>query len=353
MPTKSNRVLKPVHWTENREVVRKMSISMNGAIRGLVAATVLTVAGTMPALAQSWTPERSVEVVVGVAPGGSMDFTARLVRDLLVEEKLIPESSIVNNKPGGGHAVAMAYTLQHEANPYYIQIVNTPLVSNSILGRSPITYDQFTPISMLFEENMVFAVRADSDIESGEDLVERMRTNPDSVSFSVSTGLGTVNHAAVMQLAQEAGVDLTKLKTVAFDSSSEGVTAVLGGHVDVVVTTSRSLLPFRESGDMRFLAVAAPERLADDMADVPTWRELGVNAVVAAWRGVVAPAGLTDEQVEFWSNAIQQISQTERWKQTLAEEFMLDIYMNSEETGEFLAQQSESYAAMIDALGIH
>lgn len=333
-------------------IVNWEEVRMNYPVRRLALATALVLAVSAPIFAQSWTPTRAVEVVVGVAPGGSMDFTARLVRDLLVEEGLVPESSIVNNKPGGGHAVALAYTREHGGNPNFIQIVNTPLIANSILGRSPITYDEFTPVAMLFEENMVFAVRADSDIADGADLVERMRTAPDTVSFSVSSGLGTVNHAAVMQMAQEAGVDLTKLKTVAFNSSAEGVTATLGGHVDVVVTTARSLLPFRESGDLRFLAVAAPERLPDEMADVPTWRELGVNAVVAAWRGVVAPAGLSDEQVEFWSSAILRITQSERWKQTLAEEFMVDIYRTSEETAEFLSQESDEYSAMIEALGI-
>ncbi|WP_338608633.1 tripartite tricarboxylate transporter substrate binding protein [Pelagibacterium nitratireducens] len=316
------------------------------------AATVLALLAATPAAAQSWTADRPVEVVVGVSPGGSMDFTARLVRDLLVQEDLIPEASIVNNKPGGGHAVALAYTSQHEGNPNYIQIVNTPLIANSILGRSPITYEEFTPIAMLFEENMVFAVRADSDIADGEDLVQRMRDAPDSVSFSVSSGLGTVNHAAVMQMAGEAGVDLTKLKTVAFNSSSEGVTATLGGHVDVVVTTARSLLPFRESGDLRFLAVAAPERLPDAMSDVPTWRELGVDAVVAAWRGVVAPSGLTEEQAAFWSNAVRQVTESESWKETLAEEFMVDIYRDGQETAQFFADETESYSAMIEALGV-
>ncbi len=327
---------------------------MKMQIRRLVAplGLALALAAGVPALAQEWAPDQPVEVVVGVAPGGSMDFTARLVHDLLVKEGLIPQASIVNNKPGGGHAVALAYTQQHTGSPYYIQIVNTPLIANVILGRSPIKYEDFTPIATLFEENMVFAVRADSKITDGATLLNMLREAPDSISFSVSSGLGTVNHASVMQLAQEAGVDLTKLKTVAFDSSAEGVTATLGGHIDVVVTTARSLLPFRESGDLRFLAVAAAERLPGAMADVPTWRELGVNAEVAAWRGVIAPADLTPEQAAFWAEAIHKITQSDEWKKVLAEEYMVDTYRDGAATKAFFAEESEAYASMVKALGI-
>lgn len=323
-------------------IVRSVGLALGLAVAAAAA----------PATAEAWKPDHSVEVVVGVSPGGSMDFTARLVRDLLVKEGLIPQSSIVNNKPGGGHAVALAYTMNHKGDPNYIEIVNTPLVANNLLGRSPIKYTDFTPIAMLFDENMVFAVKPDSKIKDAQDLLTRLKDAPDSVTFSVSSGLGTANHAAVMQVAEAAGIDVKKLKTVAFNSSSEGVTATLGGHIDVVVTTARSLLPYRQSGDLRFLAVASSKRLPGEMADVPTWRELGADAVVTAWRGVVAPPGLTPEQTEFWSEAIHKITQTDEWKQTLDQEFMTDNYMDSKQTGDFFKQETDHYAAMIKALGV-
>lgn len=322
------------------------------ALAAILAALIGPNLGGASAHADDWKLDKPAEVVVGVAPGGSMDFTARLVRDLLVKENLIPAASIVNNKPGGGHAVALAYTMAHTADPQYIQIVNTPIVANNLLGRSPIKYSDFTPIAMLFDENMVFGVKSDSKIKDAKDLLDRMRTAPGSVSFSVSSGLGTVNHAAVMQVAQAAGIDITKLKTVAFDSSAEGVTATLGGHVDVVVTTARSLLPFSQSGDLRLIAVASDKRLNGEMSNIPTWREMGVDAVVTAWRGVVAPPGLTPEQTAFWSNAIQKVTESEGWKKVLSDEFMLNSYKNSKDTGAFLAAESDRYSAMVTALGV-
>jgi putative tricarboxylic transport membrane protein len=299
-----------------------------------------------------WKPGKAVDVVVGVSPGGAMDRTARMLREALVAEGLISDKSTVVNKPGGGHAVALAYTLRQAGDPHVIQVVNSPVITNKLLGRSPIDYTQFTPIAVLFEEQFLFAVNADSLIRDARDLLERVRKDPASVSFSVSTGVGTLNHIAAVQLAKAAGADIHKLKTVSFGSAAEGVTAVLGGHVDVAITTPFSLLPFAEAGRLRLIAAASGSRLSgESLKNIPVWKELGADVEIHGWRAVVGPPGLSPEQVRFWERAIHRVTRTTKWQEEVARYHLTDRYSDSVATRQLFDFDAKRLRALYAALG--
>ncbi|MFT4466121.1 MAG: tripartite tricarboxylate transporter substrate-binding protein [Sodalis sp. (in: enterobacteria)] len=174
---------------------------------------------------------------------GRWTRTARMVNDGLQHAGLIPGGGEAVNRPGGGHSVALNALLNQPGDAERIQVVNTPFITNKLLGRIPIDYRQFTPLALLFSERFLFAVRSDSPIKDCKDLIAKLRQDPASVSFSVSSGVGTVNYAAAMELAKAIGADIHKIKAVSFGSAAEGVTATLGGHIDVVITTPSSLVP--------------------------------------------------------------------------------------------------------------
>jgi putative tricarboxylic transport membrane protein len=288
-----------------------------------------------------------VEVVVGVAPGGANDRTARDVEGFLKKGNFIPANSLVVNKPGGGHAVALSYTIGHSGDPHYLQVVGGVILSNNILGRSPIKFSDITPIAMLFDEQMAFAVAKDSKIKDAKDLLDRLKSDPASVSFSVSTGIGTTNHLSALLVAQAAGADLKKLKAVSFNSSTEGVTATLGGHVDVAITTPFALDPFVESGQLRYIAIASEKRGAGRLADVPTWKELGIDAVVSAWRLVVGPPNLKPEVIAYWDKAFASVQATPEWNEMLAKENLTNHRLNSAESTKFLQSEDDRYRKLL------
>lgn len=306
----------------------------------------------MVAHAQTWKPEKPVEVVVGVGPGGSMDRTARDVQKLLQTKSLLPVSSTVMNKPGGGHAVALSYLAMRPGDAHYIQVVNTPFLTNRILGRSPISHSDYTAIAMLFEEAQAFAVRAESPIKNGRDLIDQLRKDPGALSISISTGVGTANQVAVVLMAKAAGIDPRKVKAVAFNSASEGVTAVAGGHVDVLVTTPFSIMPLVETGKLRFIAVATPKRLAGAMAQVPTWREQGVDSAVGAWRAVIAPRGLSDAQIAYWDGVFGKLTAQKEWHAELDKNLASDIYMPSVKARQFFDTEDVKYRAVFSDIGL-
>ncbi|MDQ2081132.1 tripartite tricarboxylate transporter substrate binding protein [Xanthobacteraceae bacterium Astr-EGSB] len=300
-----------------------------------------------------WKPTERVEVVVGVSPGGSMDRTARAVRDALVKGGFISQTSVVVNKPGGGHSVAYSYTARQKGNPHVIQVTGMPILTNRLLGRSPINYKEFTPLGVVFSEKTAFAVRTESPIKDARDLVDRLKLDPAGISFSVSSGVGTVQYFSVAQIAKSLGLELKKLKTVSFKGSSEGITATLGGHVDVLATAVGTIAPFVESKQLRFIALAADERMTDEiMANVPTWREVGVDASFDMWRAVIAPKNLTAPQIKFWEGALKAITMSDEWKKLIEEQQLSARYNTAAETAALMDKEDKMYHELLSALGL-
>lgn len=321
-----------------------------GAFGAMVAIAALVRTG--PALAEDWKPSKPVEIVIGNAPGGAMDRLARLAEGYLTAQDLISKQSIVLPKPGGGHAVALAYIKSHEGDPEYLMAVNTLLISNNLLGRSDLKYTDFSPISILYEEPMVFAVNNDSPIKDGKDLAERLKKDPSSVSFSVSSGLGTANHMAAVLLAKAVGADVRSLKAVSFESGSEGITAALGGHVDVVVTPPGSMMQFVNSKQLRIVAVAGDQRVGGALAGVPTWKELGFDVSVSAWRGIVGPPKLTPEQIDFWQKAFAGFMTSNAYKKSADEEIFTARYLDAAASAKFLADMDQQFRDYLKLLGM-
>src|SRR5690606_36989692 len=121
--------------------------SLSRLLAAVVAASIAGIAG-----AQGWSPSRNVEIVVGSAPGGSNDKTARAVERAIVEAKLIPTSLTVVNKPGGGSSIAFTYVSQKAGDPHTLMVGTTALLANHIVGRSKLSHKDFTPIASLFND---------------------------------------------------------------------------------------------------------------------------------------------------------------------------------------------------------
>jgi putative tricarboxylic transport membrane protein len=104
---------------------------------------------------------------------------------------------------------------------------------------------------------------------------------------------------------------------VVFPGFSQGLAAVLGGHIDMVANPHSSFIGPMQEAKLRVLAVTSPKRLPGEFAKVPTWKELGVDADVEAFRAIAGPKGLGAAQVAHWESRLRAMSETEDWKQLL------------------------------------
>jgi putative tricarboxylic transport membrane protein len=306
----------------------------------------------VPAAAQGWKPEKPIEIIVPTTPGGSVDLTARLLQKILQDTGLVKVPVTVVNKPGGGGAVSLAYLNQHAGDAHFVA-TNTPnIIANDINGRTPVRYTEVTALGTLASQYTALAVRVDSPLKSGKDLIERLRKDPGSLAVSTPTTLGSVNHMAYALVARAGGVDVKKLKAVILGSGGDGATAVLGGHVDAHVGTTSSVIRMVESGKMRVLGIAAPRRIAAPYDTTPTWTEQGLPVVMDTWRGVIGPKGLSREQIAFWNEVLSKAVTHEIWKQALQKNSWEGNYLDAEGTRKLFDSDYKEYRSILADLGL-
>ncbi|MBM3357632.1 MAG: tripartite tricarboxylate transporter substrate binding protein [Betaproteobacteria bacterium] len=317
---------------------------------GMLAAVASLFAAAGPYAAE-WKPEKPVELVVPAAPGGGTDFIARTVQKIATSQRLIGLPMQVVNKPGGAGSLAFTYIAQHRGNPHFVSVTYPSLLTNHIVGTSPLRHSEFTSLALLRNAYMGFAVRADSPLKTPKDLLDRVRKDPQSVVFS-TFALGGPNHLALVLVMKAAGVDVRKLKVVVFASGGESQTALLGGHVDVVPTGLYNLRGPVQDGRLRVLAITAPKRSEGVFAQVPTWKENGIDAVMGQWFGIIGPQGMTAAHIAFWDEGLARVVQTDEWKAELQRNAEDNEYLNSRDSRRFLDQQYDEYRRILAELGL-
>ena len=289
-------------------------MKFNTGKHGLAALLIAAMALPVAAPAQGWKPEQPVEIIVNCAPGCGPDRMARLMNRVFQMNKMVDPAITVQNKTGGGGAVAQTYLNQFEGNGHYLFHTGKSVLTTHAMGRSVAPYTELTPVANLFGEYIGVAVKADSPIKSGRDLIERLKKDPASVSFGIATSIGNTNHQGVAGALKAAGVDIKKSRNVVFQSGALAIVAMLGGHIDAVPVSVGSWAPHMKTGAVRVIAVSSAQRLPGFFAGIPTWREQGANAVVSNWRGVFGPKGMTPAQVAYWENNFQRLTETADWK---------------------------------------
>ena len=299
-----------------------------------------------------WQPDKNVELIVGTAPGGALDVTARQLAKIFETDHLVPKPVTVVNRPGAGSSLAWTYLNQQAGDGNFLSISATPLLANSIVGTNPITYTSVTPLAILFSEYIACSVRADSPFHNGKELIDRLRKDPGSISISIASSRGATNHIAAGTVFQAAGIDLKKLKFVVFRSSAESLTGLIGGHVDVDFSTVSNVLGHLQAGRIRVLGVTAPHRMTGPMAKVPTWTEQGYPVDFSGWRGVIGPKDLSAAQVAYWDSVFARLSKSKDWHAVLAKRLWANTYMDSAQTRKFLKAQNEDMKKVLAGLGL-
>jgi putative tricarboxylic transport membrane protein len=305
-----------------------------------------------PVAAQTWKPERHVELIVPAGAGGSLDLTGRTLHRLWEELKLVPASSGVVNRSGGGHAVAYAFLNQRAGDPHYLSITSSTLHTSHINGRIPLSYRDFTPLAILLTEYIAFAVRPDSPIKSGKDLIDILAKNPEALTLALSSAPGGTHHISFGMPMLSGKVDSKRVKFVSFNSSGDAVTALLGGHVDVVSAGTNNVAPHVESGKLRAIAVTSAKRLPGALAAAPTWPEQGYKGVWENWRGVIAPRGLTAPQVEYWDGVFRQVTSSEAFKKLAEKNQWTEGFRGAAETAKFMEQEFNELKSVMTFLGL-
>jgi len=269
--------------------------------RWSVIATLLLSVG---AFAQPF-PAKPVHIVVGYAPGGGTDLTARLVAEKL--RPILGQSVVVENRPGAGGDIAGAAVSRAHADGYTLFAAAGGMAINATLSSS-MNYDplkDLAPIATLTILPNVLLVNASFPAKSLEELIAYAKANPKSVACG-SSSTGSTGHLSCELLNQRTG---TSILHVPYKGSSEAIAALLAGQVQVVFDQIPAALAHTKSGRLRAIALTGPNR-NDNLPDVPTVDEAGLKGFYAnTWVALFAPAGTPADVIQRLNQAVNAVLQ--------------------------------------------
>ncbi len=319
-------------------------------LAGLVAATILI--APVPALAFE---PGSTECIAPAAAGGGWDFTCRQVGKALYDLKIVPNPVQVTNLAGGGGGVAYAEVFaKRNSDSNLLVAASSATTTRLAQGAFPgSTMDQMRWVASVGTDFGVIAVGKDSAIKTLPELFAKIKADPGSVAFAGGSAVGGWDHLKVLIAAKAAGIaDVTKIKYVAFDGGGEAVTQLLGGHVQAFTGDLSEAKGFVDSGDVKVLAVLAPERLPGDFGSFPTAKEQGIDAVGANWRGFYAPGKMADDAYGFWVGAVKKTYDSKEWKDIMAANGLMPLDLQGEAFTAFVKKQIDDTTALSREIGI-
>jgi len=295
------------------------------------------------------------ECIAPAAPGGGWDFTCRQVGKTMQDLDLVPGTVQVVNIAGGGGGVAFAEVVnkRNDQNDLIVaasSATSTRLAQGAFPGNS---MDQVRWLASVGADYGIIAVARDSEIETLPELMDQIEADPRSISISGGSAVGGWDHLKVLITAQAAGIeDVRQIKYVAFDGGGEAVTQLLAGSVQAFTGDASEAKGFVDSGDIKVIAVLAPERLEGDFASFPTAAEQGIDVVGANWRGLYAPGGMSDEAYDFWVEAIGTVYDSDEWKTIMAQNGLAPLDLRGEEFEQFVADSVERIAGLSRDIGL-
>ena len=249
-------------------------------------------------------PSKPVQVIVTYSAGGSTDTLMRVFAKHA--EKYLGTNIVVVNRPGAGGIIGWTLLVNSKADGYTMSNLNLPsMTTKPIAQPDDVTFrpSDFRPIANLVTDPGVIAVRADGDIKTLEQLLDKARKDPDGTTIS-HEGVGGDDHLALLELQRATGV---QFNMVAFDGNAPATAALLGGHIVAFEGNMSEVVQQIEDGTVRALAIWADER-NPAIPDVPTGKELGIDVVSGSSRGLTAPAGVPEEVLAKWDEVLAKVA---------------------------------------------
>jgi putative tricarboxylic transport membrane protein len=319
--------------------------------RVIALAAIAAALGTSSSRAESWKPTGNVEFVVGAGAGGENDRIARAIQHALTKEHLV-DSMTVFNRPGAAQTIAINYLAGKKGDANTIGLASGSFI-NAIARTGSQLHKQFTPLMKLFDAYQAYFTAIDSPIKNMVDVGAKLKADTTSLTFAFPVGLGSPLHVSVVNVAKAVGAkDPTKVVAVVFNSGSDTAAQAAGHHVDVGLTSIGSPYPLIQAGKLRFLGIAAPERLPGELAKYPTVREQGIDVVTPNSYTVLVPLGLKQEQLDFWMKALDKVLEDPDFKKDLALNFWVPQPIRYPETVKWMQDDYDENRAILKELGM-
>ncbi|SDG83142.1 tripartite tricarboxylate transporter substrate-binding protein [Pelagibacterium luteolum] len=311
-----------------------------------VAAVALAAGG---AHAQDY-PAQPITVVVPFAAGGPTDTVARLVAQVMSED--LGQQVLVQNVGGAGGTLG-AGQVAAAANDGYTLLLHHIGMSTAPSLYADLPYDaieDFEPIGLITEVPMTIVARADFEPETLEDLIAYIQENGENITYA-NAGIGAASQLCGLLIMDALGVQMTE---VPYQGTGPAMTDLLGGQIDMMCDQTTNTTTQIQAGEIKAYAVTSPERL-DNLPDVPTTAEGGLNLEVGIWHGLYAPAGTDPAIIERLTASLQTALANETVATRFAELGTTPVtegQATPEALADTLSSQIDLWAEVIAAAGV-
>ncbi|MCM3636577.1 tripartite tricarboxylate transporter substrate binding protein [Sporosarcina luteola] len=275
-------------------------------------------------------PKKPIEVIVAFNAGGGTDVAARTI--LNFTEKHAGTSFAVINKPGAAGEIGFTALAGAPTDGYTIGMINPPTtLLHPIQRPDEVKYnlDDYALIANIVSDPGAFVVNADSPINTLDELFEAAKDGKLNMAYG---GPGTSEALTLRRTEEMKGIEFNKIP---FEGTSPAVAALMGGHVDVLITNASEIISQYEDKKIKVLAVGSDDRV-DLLPDVPTYKEEGLELTQVSMRGLAAPKGISKEQQEFLAEAIRKTMEDEEFIKKAKEMALPLDYKGPDEYKEFL-----------------
>jgi tripartite-type tricarboxylate transporter receptor subunit TctC len=302
------------------------------------------VAASMALPARAAYPEKPVRYIIAFAPGGESDIAARFQQGIW--RKKFSQELVIESKPGAGGALAWSQLNTMPGDGYTIMGTNLPhIVLQPLEGNVQYKTEDITNVNFFNYTPDGIVVRAESPFKTYQDLLAAARAKPGTLNFAGS-GSNSANHAAHARLNQAVGIKTTY---VAFKGTGDLLSSLLGGHVDGAM--SYSSLALAQKGKTRLLAVATPQRLPY-FPDTPTFRELGIDWVDGAYRGVGVPKSTPEDVRKRVSEIFSEIGRDAEFRTQMTGQGLEIVDIPYEKMAAFMEERRKAYMDSAKLLGL-
>jgi tripartite-type tricarboxylate transporter receptor subunit TctC len=315
-------------------------------IAALALAGALSVAaGT----AQAQYPERPITLIVPWGAGGGTDATGRMIASLLEAELGQPVNVV--NRTGGSGVVGHSAIATAAPDGYTIGVLTVEIGMMHWAGLTELTGEDYTPIALYNYDPAGLQVRADSEWQTAQDVLDAVKAAPGEHNAS-GTGQGGIWHLALAGMLDQAGIAPDAAPWVPSQGAAPGLQELAAGGVDIVPCSVVEAAALIDAGKVRSLAVMDSERLAA-FPDVPTLKEAtGLDWEMAAWRGIGGPKGMPEDVTATLTTALEKVYNSDQFQDFMKDRGFGLVWQPGPEFAQWMAESDESLGQVMSAVGL-
>ncbi len=294
------------------------------------------------AFAQDY-PEKAISVVYHSQAGSGGDIFLRNMGKAI--EKVLGQPIVVENRTGGGGSNAWSYVKNADPDGYTLLGISSSLLAGPLQTEMNVDYTDFDPIAQVFFDPSVIFVPADSELETFEDIIADAKARPGQQKWGAGNP-GSAETMVVEKVAQLADMDIN---VIPFEGGSDVMVEIVAGRIDAAVGEYAEIANQVEAGNIKLICNLNEERM-DNLPELPTLKESGIDFVFEKIRGIVAPKGTPDEVIQTWVEAIPKIYDDPEFKNYYTENVLFPQFRPTEEMKKAMDSQYNFFKEMSEGL---